>query len=523
MFKKIIFVLLPIFVSGFQNPILLSKTNSVKQTVMYGRNRNFRNYGNSTGDIGPFIIPIHFQRDEPEEDKTDLFHSVKDKLFNFTKIGGYQEIKEELLQMKDLFDNVSKYKQYDIRIPRGLLLEGPPGNGKTLLAKCFAGECNYNFISCSGSEFTEKYVGVGASRIRDLFKSARKQQPSIIFIDELDAIGGKRDQGTEGSSAERYQTLNQLLVLMDGFSTDKDKIFIMGATNRKDMLDPALLRSGRFDKIIHVPNPDPKTRQEILKIHLKRKPISHELEHSDNLVDLTAGMSGADIENMINEASLYGLRTNKIPVDLNIMERTRDRILLGYTMDKNVLSEKDAYRISVHECGHLLASMACDLHEKVSKITIMSSSPDSLGYTFFDTNDRIGLYSKEYLIQKIMTLMGGKIAESLIFDGNISSGAAEDLRRVADIAEKMITSFGMGTINLYSKNGEINKNMIDLQIQELIMLAAKRLESIFKKNRKLLEFWSESLVDKKTMNKYEIHDTMKQALFLFPSNDFTNY
>lgn len=523
MFKKLIFILFPIFVSSFQNPMLISKTDSVKETVMYGKNRNHKNYGNSTNDIGPLIIPIRFQRDEPEEEKMDLFESVKDKSFNFTKIGGYMEIKEELLQMKDLFDNVSKYKEYDIRIPRGLLLEGPPGNGKTLLAKCFAGECNYNFITCSGSEFTEKYVGVGAARIRDLFKSARKKQPSIIFIDEIDAIGGRRDQASEGSSTERYQTLNQLLVLMDGFSTDKDKIFIMGATNRKDMLDPALLRSGRFDKIIHIPNPDAKTRKEILKIHLKRKPISYDLQHSDNLVELTAGMSGADIENMINEASLYGLRTNKIPIDLNMMEKTRDRILLGYSMDKNVLSEKDSYRISVHECGHLLASMACDLHEKATKITIMSSTPDSLGYTFFDTNDRVGLYSKEYLIQKIMTLLGGKIAESIIFDGNISSGASEDLRRVADIAEKMIIDFGMGTVNLYSMNGEMNKNIIDLQIQELVMLATKRLETIFMKNRKLLEFWSEALDDKKTMNKYEIYNTMKQALFLFPSNDFLNY
>ena len=221
-------------------------------------------------------------------------YCIENNQYNFSHIGGYKEIKEELYQLKDFLNDIEKYKDYNIRIPRGLLLEGPPGNGKTLFAKCFAGECKFKFICISGSEFNEKYIGVGASRLRRLFQEGKEKQPCIIFIDELDAVGGKRSSDIDGSSNERSHTLNQLLVLMDGFQKDSfEKIFIIGATNRKDILDEALIRSGRFDKIIHIPNPDYETRREILNIHLKKKPINISIE---DITEITKGMSGADIE-----------------------------------------------------------------------------------------------------------------------------------------------------------------------------------------------------------------------------------
>ena len=480
----------------------------------------------TNGGLPSIIIPIQIQPREEDSNFDDGVNSEnfgvqKKTEFNFSYIGGYDDVKKELYQMKDLLNDIDKYKNYNLRTPRGLLLEGPPGNGKTLLAKCFAGECNYCFISCSGSEFNEKYVGVGAARIRELFSKARKNQPCILFIDELDAIGSKRSYSAEGSSNERFQTLNQLLVLMDGFESSKDKIFIIGATNRKDILDTALLRSGRFDKIVHVPNPDEKTREEILKIHLYKKPIDNTIS-TKKLVDLTAGMSGAEIENMLNEASLRAIREDVLPVKLDLLENTRDKILLGYSLNEKKMSDDFLKRVAIHECGHLLVALAGKYHEKPSKITIQSTSPDSFGYTFFTIKDENkGLYLKKYLQEKIMTLLGGKIAEELLYAKESSSGVADDLKRCNDIATSMVTNFGMGETLVVSRESERQKENIDKQVSKIVSQMTSEVEHLLSRNSNLLQFCADYLLKRKTLNDEEILEMLEMGIQKFPSKDFS--
>lgn len=475
--------------------------------------------------IPSIIIPIQIQRQEEGSNFDDglgsqQFGVQKNSKFNFSNIGGYEKVKAELIQMKELLAEMEKYKEYNLRTPRGMLLEGPPGNGKTLLAKCFAGECGYSFISCSGSEFNEKYVGVGAARIRELFAKARKNQPCILFIDELDAIGSKRSYSAEGSSNERFQTLNQLLVLMDGFDSSKDKIFIIGATNRKDILDSALLRSGRFDKIVHVPNPDENTREQILKIHMNKKPLDQAITMK-KLIDLTAGLSGAEIENMLNEASLLGIRTNSIPVSIEMLEETRDRIILGYTLNDRKMSKNFLKRVSIHECGHLLVALQSKHHEKPTKITIQSTSPDSFGYTFFNMKDENkGLYLKNYLEDKIMTLLGGKIAEEIVYSKQTSTGVADDLKRCNSIATSMVTEFGMGETLILSKQSERQKDNVDKQVSKIISYLTHKVEQFLARNSHLLLYCADRLLEKKTLNEEEIQEMLLNGLLQFPSTDF---
>lgn len=475
--------------------------------------------------IPSIIIPIQIQRQEEGSNFDDglgsqQFGVQKNSKFNFSNIGGYEKVKAELIQMKELLAEMEKYKEYNLRTPRGMLLEGPPGNGKTLLAKCFAGECGYSFISCSGSEFNEKYVGVGAARIRELFAKARKNQPCILFIDELDAIGSKRSYSAEGSSNERFQTLNQLLVLMDGFDSSKDKIFIIGATNRKDILDSALLRSGRFDKIVHVPNPDENTREQILKIHMNKKPLDQTITMK-KLIDLSAGLSGAEIENMLNEASLLGIRTNSIPVSIEMLEETRDRIILGYTLNDRKMSKNFLKRVSIHECGHLLVALQSKHHEKPTKITIQSTSPDSFGYTFFNMKDENkGLYLKNYLEDKIMTLLGGKIAEEIVYSKQTSTGVADDLKRCNSIATSMVTEFGMGETLILSKESERQKDNVDKQVSKIISYLTHKVEQFLARNSHLLLYCADRLLEKKTLNEEEIQEMLLNGLLQFPSTDF---
>ena len=419
----------------FFNIILISQSFQLPNNYMdYLEKRSIQS---RRDNLNHTIIPklLFLEKDSYKEEKPNYF--IEKPHYNFTNIGGYKEIKNELYQMKDILENHKKYKEYNIRVPKGLLLEGPPGNGKTLFAKCFAGECNFKFISISGSEFNEKYIGVGASRIRDLFQQGKENQPCVLFIDELDAVGGKRSTDLEGGTNERSNTLNQLLVLMDGFQKDSfEQMFIIGATNRKDILDDALIRSGRFDKIIHVPNPDYETRKEIITIHLKKKPISLPLEE---ICDITKGMSGADIENILNEASLLALRKNTTVHTTDFLEEIRDRIIIGISNQKNNLSNDLKKRIAIHETGHLLISFMTPLHEKPNKITIDSHSIETLGYTFYSLSEnKSGLYSKQYLKERIMTLLGGRIAEEIYFQGEVSTGAIDDLYKVMDIAKKMV-------------------------------------------------------------------------------------
>ena len=473
--------------------------------------------------IFTYKIPQKFSGFDDEDSYFDDEEEEMPKSqYNFTNIGGYHSVKEELIQMKDLLMNKDLYKEYNVRTPKGLLLEGPPGNGKTLLAKCFAGECNFSFISCSGSEFTEKYVGVGAQRVRELFQKAKRKQPCVLFIDELDALGGKRSTSDEGASNERFQTLNQLLVLMDGFDSDSmSQIFIMAATNRKDILDDALLRSGRFDKIIHVPQPDSETRRAIINIHKEGKPIDPNL-NMDGLIEITKGFSGADIENILNEASLEVLRKGTIIKSMDIFEQVRDKILVGTSNQKRTLSQEIKERVAIHECGHLLISLMCPLHEQPTKVTIDTSGKGTLGYTFFSLmEEKSGLYSKQYLKEKIMTLLGGRIAEEIFYAGEVSTGAIDDLNRVMDIAKRMVTEHGMVKKPIFSFMSEKNKNMIDEQINEIIDEAYQEVYEKVEQNKKIFLYFQKELLFHGTLNKSQIILALKRALQKFPSKDFS--
>ena len=434
---------------------------------------------------------------------------------NFTKIGGYVEIKEELLQILDFFQDPEKYEGYGVRIVKGLLLEGAPGNGKTLIARCLAGEANMNFVACSGSEFAEKYVGVGASRVRELFDFIRRNEPCILFIDEIDALAKKRGDGGEPSHQERESTLNQLLVLMDGFH-QSGRTLVIAATNRADMLDPAILRPGRFDKIIHVPNPDMDTRREIIQIHSFKKPLK---ASSEDIVRLTSGMSGAQIENLLNEATLMAIRQDSLPVELKHLEFAKERMLIGQVSNyrKNV-TEETLRRIAVHEVGHLLLALQSQHYERPWKVTVDSVNPkSSLGYTIFESNeDEDGLFLREYLEDQIKVLLGGRAAEEIVYGQSVSSGALSDLVRASTVARTMIMDYGMGTSVIYPYMSEKYKRRIDEQIHTLIHRMYEQTKEYLVKNRSLLEVFVDQLLVRKTMSYEEIEEVYMTYLY-FPS------
>ena len=466
------------------------------------------------------VLNKSFHDEKKRNDKFSFETNITD---NFRTIGGYHDIKEELLQIKDILQNYRKYEKYNIRTPKGILFEGPPGNGKTLLAKCFAGECGFHFIAVSGAEFNEKYVGVGAARVREIFHKARENQPCIIFIDELDAIGGKRIYNDDGSVVERFQTLNQLLILMDGFHSDKmQHVFIVGATNQRDTLDKALLRSGRFDKIVHVPNPDRKTRIEIIEIHRKNKPIEQNID-STAIADITNGFSGADIENILNEACLVALRKDGMVDNLEMMEDIRDKFIMGVSSLKKEISVVTKKRIAVHESGHLLVGFLCSLHENPVRVTVESTGRNSFGYTIFDHHkmSEEGIFSKEYLTQKIMTLLAGRIAEELIYGNEPSTGSVDDMNRVKILALKMVREHGMTNKPLFSFQSERQKELMDKQIQKEVEGCYEKTKTILKRNQDLLVWFSNELLIKKTMNERDILFTIEKGYNLFPSTDTT--
>jgi cell division protease FtsH len=407
------------------------------------------------------------KNNENKEDiQSENFQLIKNSAYNFTHIGGYELIKEELMQCADILLNYTKYAKYNVRIPKGIILEGPPGNGKTLMAKCFSGEINIGFIPVSGAQFQEKYVGVGASRVRELFNLATENVPCIIFIDELDALGRKRSSSDQASNSEHDSTLNELLVNLDGFKS-ANGIFIIGATNRVDLLDTALTRPGRIDKKIYIGNPDKQTRKQILEIHLVNKPLEQSIT-IDYLVELTNGFSGAQIENLLNEAMLYVLRQNRYQIDKADMNIIANRILVGFQSNKNQLSDDVIYQVAVHEMGHALIGLLTR-HRKLVKITINLFSPKTLGFTLFEPASN-NIQTKEQLINEIMVLLGGRIAEEIIFKNtNISSGASQDIQQVKTIAEQMIVHLGMGDKIVIS-----DQNKINAEIDNIISLAYDR-------------------------------------------------
>ena len=406
----------------------------------------------------------------PEEnidkpDKSDHFQVTKTSSIKFKDIGGYESIKQELMQCVDMLQNHEDYMNYTVRIPKGLILEGPPGNGKTLLAKGFAGEAGCSFIPVSGSEFQEKYVGIGPARIKELFELAEKNVPCIIFIDEIDALGRKRSGDGESSSAERDNTLNQLLVSMDGFKSTNG-VFIVGATNRADLLDPALVRPGRIDKRIFISFPDPITRESILNIHIDGKPHDDTVNISD-MVDLTNGMSASQIENILNEAMLLAIRDKRKRFTQSDVDVVMNRILVGWQPTEHQFTKDIIERITVHEMGHAMVGLLAKQHSKMTKIVINLSSPNSPGYTVFEGSTS-ELYTREALFEHLMILLAGRVAEEVFYNVSVTTGAINDFEEALKLAEKMVVYYGMGYELIYPANSDKSKEAIDNEVIQLI-------------------------------------------------------
>lgn len=429
--------------------------------------------------------------------------------YNFTKIGGYRLIKNELLQMLDMVKNPDNYTLYNVRLPKGVLLYGPPGNGKTLLARCFAGESQLPIIVTSGSEFQEKYVGTGPARIRELFEFARDNTPCMVFIDELDAVARKRGTDGETAQAERDSTLNQLLVELDGFSSFLDKkILVMASTNRIDILDSALLRPGRIDKKIQVPLPDRETRKEIVDIHIERKPIDVDKEYL--VSELTDGMSGAEIEHLLNEATLQGIRNNVLPVKVEQLENVRESLLIGNEAQQiQPVSGEIALRVAVHEMGHVLVAINCIYHDNPKKVTIRGSNK-VLGYTLFPPNQE-KLMTLGSLGDKIKVLLGGRIAEEIIFGPeSISTGAADDLQKCQQLAHDMILLYGMGTQLVYPRMSDKSKGEIDNAVFDVVSKKYYEAKAILEQHKHLLTKMGAELVKRESLTLDEIIQLIKK-------------
>ena len=398
--------------------------------------------------------------------KSENFEVMFDYETNFTAVGGYDSIKKELEQCVDLLKNYNKYAKFNVRVPKGLIFEGPPGNGKTLLAKALAGESGTGFIAVSGSQFQEMYVGVGSSRIRELFQLAQKNIPCIIFIDEIDALGRSRGSDKETSSAERDNTLNELLVCLDGFKT-KAGVFLIGATNRADLLDPALLRPGRIDKRVFIGNPDEAARRAILKIHSKGKPRMPDVNDED-LVEITNGFSAAQIENLLNEAMLNALRYDREQFTQDDIDVVYNKVLVGWQPSEHIFTDEMLEKICVHEMGHAIVGLLARNHSKVKKVIINLSSPNSPGYTLFEKSTS-NIFNRDTLFEHLMILLGGRIAEELFYGHlGISTGAISDFEEALTLANKMITYYGMGDMAIYPSHSEKYKELIDNEIAKLL-------------------------------------------------------
>ena len=419
--------------------------------------------------------------------KSQNFEVINDHDINFNKIGGYYNIKNELLFTCNVLTNPKKYDKYNIRTPKGLILEGPPGNGKTLLAKGLCGTLNISFIQTSSSIFQEKYVGIGASRIRELFKLANENKPCIIFLDEIDSLGRTRSGSGEGGSQERDSTLNELLIQMDGFKNNNE-IFIMLATNRIDLLDQALLRPGRIDKKIFIDNPDKDTRREILCINLVNKPIDCNIK-LDYLVELTSGFSCAEIENLINEVMLHVLYQDRNVITIEDIDIIYNKILTGYQDKKVLYSEKMIERIIIHEIGHGVSGLFCKHHSQFSKIRINLNSPKSPGITIFEINEiDSNIMTFDILFNNLVILLSGKIAEEIFLNNSLSTGASKDLEEAYKLAHNMVLKYGMSERLFSSINSDIIKYQFDNEIQNLLQRAIDKSKNILNKhlNKKLV-------------------------------------
>ena len=398
--------------------------------------------------------------------KSKNFEVLKKPNMNFTDVGGYENVKDELKQCVDILKNYQKYKQYNVRIPKGLILEGPPGTGKTLIAKALAGEARCSFIPVSGSDFQEKYVGVGPTRIKELFRLARENIPCIIFVDEIDALGRKRSTDGESSSNERDNTLNALLVELDGFKNTTG-VFMVAATNRFDLLDNALTRPGRIDKKIYIGLPDKTTRESIINIHIKGKPYDATTVDIPNLVEITDGLSGAQIENLLNEAMLNALRCNQTQFNFADFDFIMNKMMAGWQPNEHQFTSDIIDHIAIHEMGHAVVGFLSKHHSKMSKVVINLSSPKSPGYTVFESSSS-NIYVREALFEHLMILLSGRIAEEVFYNVSVTTGALNDFEEALKLAEKMVLYYGMGSNVIYPSNSEKYKELIDNDVIELI-------------------------------------------------------
>ena len=441
-------------------------------------------------------------------DRSENFEVIRQTDITFDDIGGYDNVKSELMQSADILVNYTKYEPYNVRVPKGVILEGPPGNGKTLLAKAFSGEVNVSFIPVSGSEFQEKYVGVGSARIRELFELAEKNAPCIIFIDEIDAVGRARSSDQESSSAERDNTLNQMLVKLDGFKKSNG-VFIIAATNRIDLLDPALLRPGRIDKKIYISNPDSETRAKIIEIHLTGKAFSNQID-KDQIIEMTSGMSGAEIENLINEAMLSALRENREQIELADLEYVLARTVAGFQANKNIFSDEMIKQIAVHELGHAITGFLLPDHSRLSKVHLNMWSPKSPGYTIFESTDiDSNIFTREKLFAHLVVLLGGRAAEEVIYKKSVTTGASKDFQESYKLAESMVMTYGMGSRNVFPYSSEKYREQIDEDINNLINEAYKLSIKIITEAQPIVI----ELADKLVKDQILTRDTVELKIF----------
>ena len=440
------------------------------------------------------------------------------KKVTFANVAGLDEEKEELQEITEFLKNPQKYHDMGARIPKGVLLVGHPGNGKTLLAKAVAGEANVPFFSISGSDFVEMFVGVGASRVRDLFNEAKANAPCIVFIDEIDAVGRHRGAGVGGGHDEREQTLNQLLVEMDGFE-ERQSVIVMAATNRVDILDPALLRPGRFDRQIIVGSPDVAAREKILKLHAAKKPFSSTIDFKV-IAKNTAGFSGADLENTINEAIILATRKNKKKVSMEDVEEAMVKVMMGPEKKSKVITEKEKKLTAYHEAGHAVVSKFLPTHDNVHQISIIPRGMAG-GYTMYKPTEDKSFMSKSEMNENIVSLLGGRVAEQLVLN-DISTGASNDIERASKIARNMVMKYGMsdklGPISFGDTQEEVFLGMeknngrnysekvaseIDEEVRSIISRAYKFAEKILKENIDKLHKVAEILIEKEKISAEE--------------------
>jgi len=437
--------------------------------------------------------------------KSDNFEVIAESPFNFSNVGGYQNIKQELDQCIDLLSNYTKYSNYNVRIPKGLILEGPPGNGKTMLAKALAGEANIGFIPVSGSQFQDKYVGVGSGRIRELFDLAKRNIPCIIFIDEIDALCRKRSGDGETSGNERDNTLNELLVQLDGFKNTSG-IFLIGATNRADLLDDALLRPGRVDKRIFIGNPDTKTRKAILDIHIQGKPYDSSII-LDELVETTDGFSGAQLENLLNEAMLNALRQDRDKFNTVDVDVILNKMMVGWQPNEHQFTSNIIDHIAVHELGHAVVGLLSKHHSKMKKIVINLSAPKSPAYTIFENTDS-NILTREALLEHLMILLSGRIAEEVVYGVSVTTGAINDFEEALKLAQRMICYYGMGKYPIYPSMSEKFKEKIDNEVSKLINDAYAYAEFLIRNSKDLILEGADILKKQNVLKAEELNDLL---------------